>query len=85
MDNQKADDIYLTTVGDTTFLVIDNAHMWPVNSIIHVDMQSDSHAVKIQFGGNQSWSFQGADVATVKALLSYNRRMEQSLAKRMEK
>jgi hypothetical protein len=77
--------IYLTTIGDITFLVIENAHMWPINSIIHIDMQSDPNAVKIQFGGNQSWNFQGTNVAIVKALLSHNHKQEESLARRMEK
>lgn len=75
--------IYLTTVGGITFLCIQDEHMWPVNSIKHVNMQNDKATTVIQFDGAQSWTFMGADSDTVRLLLSKNHRVEQSLADRI--
>jgi hypothetical protein len=77
------ENIYLTTVGDTVFLCIESSHMWPVNSIKHVDMQLNASSTFVQFDGNQSWTFKGPDSETLRALLSKTHRESVSLTKRM--
>jgi hypothetical protein len=83
MEDNLPDEIYLSVIGETTFLCIRDAHMWPVNSIQYINMTLGKRHIHITFAGNQTWTFKDQDADMFKAIVNKNKNEADSITKRM--
>jgi hypothetical protein len=82
MEDHLPDEIYLSIIGETTFLCIKDKHMWPVNTIQYINLTKGKNEIHVIFAGNQTWTFAGASADTFRAILNKSRNEVESINRR---
>jgi hypothetical protein len=84
MEDNLPDEIYLSVIGETTFLCIKDAHMWPINSIQYINMTKGKGEIHVVFAGNQTWTFTGENAIKFRALVNKDKNELEVVKRKMK-